>query len=110
MRKLVFTELQTPTEYSYTWSVFREGALSFAQTLLALEVPPRSRICFMGHNSPEHFMALMGCILADCIFTEVYATNGPQACLQQIAHCGAGVIVCDSYERYREKFEGVISG
>lgn len=79
MRKLVVKGEQ-PIEYSYDWEVFREGAFGIAQTLIALDLEERSRVCFMGHNSPEHFMALMGCILANCIFTEVYATNGTGAC------------------------------
>ena len=82
MRKLVLSDKgETPVEYSYDWRVFREGAFGIAQTLVALDVQERSRVCFMGHNSPEHFMSLMGSILANCIVTEIYATNGPQACL-----------------------------
>lgn len=51
--------------------------MQFAKTLVELGLPERARVCFIGHNSPEHFMALMGTILANCIFTEVYLTNGP---------------------------------
>lgn len=56
--------------------------MGVAKTLITLNIPERARVCIMGHNSPEHFMALMGSIMANCIFTEVYLTNGPQACLQ----------------------------
>jgi long-subunit acyl-CoA synthetase (AMP-forming) len=105
MRKLVFSDKgEKPIEYSYDWDVFYQGTFGIAQTLIALEMPERARVCFMGHNSPEHFMTLMGTVLTNCIFTEVYNTNGPQACLQQIIHSKAEVIVCDTYLRYKEKF------
>ena len=52
----------------------------FAKALHMLGVEERSRVCFMGYNSPEHFIAIMGTILSNCIFTEVYLTNGPAAC------------------------------
>lgn len=61
----------------------------------------------MGHNSPEHFMSLMGTILSNCVFTEVYITNGPEACAQQIKHSEAQVIVCDTMRRYNEKIAPV---
>lgn len=61
----------------------------------------------MGHNSPEHFMSLMGTILSNCVFTEVYITNGPEACAQQIQHSEAQVIVCDTMRRYHEKIAPV---
>ena len=45
-------------------------------------------------------MALMGTIHANCIFTEVYLTNGPDACQNQVIHSEAEVIVCDTLKRY----------
>lgn len=93
---LTFTENGQAMVKSYLWQHFFEGAMGFAKTLHALGVKEGSRICFMGHNSPEHFMALAGTILANCIFTEVYPTNGPAACAAQVTHSNAVVIVCDS--------------
>jgi acyl-CoA synthetase (AMP-forming)/AMP-acid ligase II len=87
----------------YTWLDFYTRALQFAKTLHVLGVSERSRICFMGHSSPEHFMSLMGTILSNCVFSEVYITNGPEACAQQVIHSQAQVVVCDTYERFREK-------
>lgn len=111
MRKLIFTpekgtpaSLSTPTIISISWQMFYERAFQFAKALHALGVPERARVCFLGPNSPEHFMALMGTILANCIFTEIYITNGPQACATQIQHSQSQVIVCDTRKRYEERF------
>ena len=49
-------------------------------------------------------MALMGTLLYNCVFTEVYITNGPDACALQVQHSESQVIVCDTMKRYREKF------
>jgi len=43
----------------------------------------------MGYNSPEHFMSIMGVILSNCIFSEIYLTTGPEACATQILHSNA---------------------
>lgn len=82
------------------WLQFYDRSIQIAKTLHALGIEERSRVCFMGHNSPEHFMAIMGTILSNCIFTEVYITNGPDACVNQVIHSQAQVIVCDTYQRF----------
>ena len=74
--------------------------MQLAKTLHILGVPERSRVCILGYNSPEHFMSIMGTILSNCIFTEVYLTNGPEACAQQVLHSDAQIIICDTFKRY----------
>ena len=69
---------------TYTWQQFFESTLNFAKALHALGVPERTCVNIMGHNSPEHFIALMGSISANCIVSEIYTTNGPEACLYQL--------------------------
>jgi long-subunit acyl-CoA synthetase (AMP-forming) len=54
----------------------------FAKTLHHLGIKERTTISIMGYNSPEHFIAIMGSFLANCIITEIYITNGPDACHQ----------------------------
>jgi len=52
----------------------------FAKTLHHLGIKDRTAISIMGYNSPEHFIAMMGTFLANCIITEIYITNGSEAC------------------------------
>lgn len=81
MRKLTLKKANdAPDVQTYTWLEFYERSVQFAKALHILNVPERARVCFMGYNSPEHFMALMGTLLSNCVFTEVYITNGPEAC------------------------------
>ncbi len=91
----------------YTWREFYDRAMQVAKALHVLGVPERSTVCLMGHNSPEHFMSVLGAVLANCVFTEVYLTNGPAACAKQVLHSQAQVIICDTYKRYSEKFAPV---
>lgn len=66
----------------YTWSNFFLQSLAFAKALVACGIPQRSIVTIQGLNSPEHFMAVMGTICADCIFSDQHMTSSPQACLQ----------------------------
>lgn len=66
----------------YTWSNFFLQSLAFSKALVASGVPQRSIVTIQGLNSPEHFMAVMGTICANCIFSDQHMTSSPQACLQ----------------------------
>ena len=46
----------------------------------------------------------MGILLANCVFTDVYVTNGSDACLLQAQHSKSKLIVIDTHQRYLEKF------
>ena len=51
----------------------------------------------------------MGTILANCVFTEIYLTNGPEACAKQVMHSRASVIVCDTRQRFNDKFQPLMT-
>ena len=55
--------------------------MAFAKGLIALGVPARSIVLLQGYNSPEHFAALIGSTLANCISCDIYLTNSPEICL-----------------------------
>jgi long-subunit acyl-CoA synthetase (AMP-forming) len=76
----------------------------FAKALHKLHVKERTAVAFLGYNSPEHFIAMMGTFLANCIISEIYITNGPEACFKQVVHSKAKVIVCDTMKRFVERF------
>lgn len=88
----------------YTWSNFFLQSLAFSKALVASGVPQRSIVTIQGLNSPEHFMAVMGTICANCIFSDQHMTSSPQACLQQMKHSGSKIIVCESWQTLKEKY------
>ena len=55
-------------------------------------------------NSPEHIASIMGTVLSNCIFTDIYMTNRPAVCLKQVEETQAKIIVCDTYKRLKESF------
>ena len=67
----------------YTWQNYFEMAMSFAKTLITLDIPERSTIIIQGENTPEHLACLMGTILANCIATEIYPNNSHDSCVWQ---------------------------
>ena len=58
----------------------------------------------MGINSPEHFMAIMGTVMNNCIFSELYRTNSASACLEQLEYSKSNLIVCDTWQTLQDKF------
>jgi long-subunit acyl-CoA synthetase (AMP-forming) len=78
--------------------------MAFAKTLHALNVPERSVVLIQGTNSPEHFAVMAGTVLANCIYTDIYATNSQDVCMHQAEFTEASVIVCDTFKRLKEKF------
>ena len=65
----------------YTWSDFFQQSVAFAKSLLAIGIPERTCVTILGINTPEHFMAVMGIVSANCIFSDQYVTNSADACL-----------------------------
>ena len=54
----------------YNWSQFFQQSLAFSKSLVFCGIKERSCITIQGFNSPEHFMAIMGTICANCIFSD----------------------------------------
>ena len=57
-----------------------------------------------GVNSPEHIVSIMGSVLSNCIFADIYMTNNPQVCLNQASETKAKILVCDTYKRLKLSF------
>jgi len=66
---------------TYTWKNYFEMAMAFAKALVSLGVPERSTVLIQGDNTPEHMAAMMGTILANCVFSDIYPTNSAEMCL-----------------------------
>ena len=58
--------------------------MHFAKALVYLDVPERSCVTLQGMNSPEHLASIMGTVLANGIFTDVYVTQNPEVCVRQV--------------------------
>jgi len=67
-------------------------------------IPERSVCLVQGMNTPEHMSCIMGTVLANCVFSDIYPTNSSDVCLYQVKHSQAKVICCDSYARLKAKF------
>ena len=52
----------------------------------------------IGHNSPEWVVAFMGTLTNDCVCSGIYTTNNAEACVYQVDHSEAEVVVMDSIE------------
>jgi hypothetical protein len=57
-----------------------------------------------GANTPEHFTAIAGSLLANCIYTDIYPTNSQDVSIYQASLTEARVLVIDTYKRLKEKF------
>ena len=57
-------------------------SMSFAKALAYLNISERSIVTIQGVNSPEHLASVMGTVLGNCIFTDIYLTNSPELCLK----------------------------
>lgn len=79
-------------------------SMHFAKALVVLGVAERSCITIQGMNSPEHLASIMGSLLANCIFTDIYMTNSADLCLKQVKETKSKVIVCDTYKRLKTSF------
>ncbi len=68
----------------------------FAKALSSLGVTERSSVAVMGFNSAQWFMAFMGTILYRCVVTGIYTTNSDDACMYQVDHSEAEIIVVET--------------
>ena len=78
--------------------------MHFAKALVYLGVPERSCVTLQGMNSPEHLASIMGAVLSNCIFSDIYMTNNPDMCLKQVRETKTKVIICDTYKRLKATF------
>jgi long-subunit acyl-CoA synthetase (AMP-forming) len=78
--------------------------MHFAKALVGLGIEERSVVLIQGANTPEHMACIMGTILANGVFCDIYQTNSPSVCLYQVRHAQAKVIICDTYARLKAKF------
>ena len=80
----------------WTWNQYKQEALRFAKACQQLQVRERASVAIMGVNSPEWAIAFIGGILNNNLSTGIYKTNSPDACLYQVQHSEAELVVVES--------------
>jgi len=84
--------------FTWTWNQYNLEAFQFAKALSKLNVRERSAVAIMGFNSPEWVIGFAGSILYNCVCTGIYATNAAEACIYQVDHSEAEVILVETNE------------
>lgn len=75
--------------------------MQFSKALAHLNVSSRAAVALMAFNAPEWIMTMLGAINYNAVITGIYITNTPDACLYQVNHAKAEVVVCDSIEKLK---------
>ena len=86
---------------SWTWGDFNDQSMKFAKAIHSLKVTEKSAVAIMGFNSPERLFSCMGAIFNNCVFTGIYITNTPEACLYQADHSEAEIICVETLDHLK---------
>ena len=89
-----------------TWTEYDHGASCFAKTLVHNNLQKRDRVCIVGSNHPQWFVANMGTILAGCVPVGIYPTNSKETSVYIVNHSKAKVVVCGGMA-FLNKFKNV---
>jgi long-subunit acyl-CoA synthetase (AMP-forming) len=65
----------------YTWREYLNEIEMFARAMIKIGVRERKSVNIMGSNAPEWAISFIGAVIANCVSSGVYITNGPEACL-----------------------------
>ncbi|XP_077571558.1 long-chain-fatty-acid--CoA ligase ACSBG2-like [Stigmatopora nigra] len=79
-----------------TWTRYYELCRAAAKSFIKLGLERYHAVGILGFNSPEWFIADLGCILAGGLATGIYTTNKPEACRDVAANSKANVIVVEN--------------
>uniref|UniRef100_A0A667Y1J4 long-chain-fatty-acid--CoA ligase n=1 Tax=Myripristis murdjan TaxID=586833 RepID=A0A667Y1J4_9TELE len=82
-----------------TWRQYYEQCRAAAKSFLKLGLERYHGVGILGFNSPEWFIADIGCILAGGLAAGVYTTNSPEACQYVAANCEANVLVVENHKQ-----------
>lgn len=92
-----------PTEWQYwTYTDYYKDCLAFAKSLLSLNVGRYKIINIIGFNSPEWFIASIGCMFVGCIASGVYTSNTSDACQYILEHSKGEILVCEDNKQLKK--------
>lgn len=78
-----------------SWRQYYEQCRAAAKSFLKLGLERYRGVGILGFNSPEWFIADIGCIFAGGLATGIYTTNSPEACRYVADSCEANVMVVE---------------
>uniref|UniRef100_A0A9J8CJQ8 long-chain-fatty-acid--CoA ligase n=1 Tax=Cyprinus carpio carpio TaxID=630221 RepID=A0A9J8CJQ8_CYPCA len=84
------------TWVTLTYKEYYQHARAAARSFLKLGLERFHGVGILGFNSPEWFIADVGCILAGGLATGIYTTNSPEACQYVAGNCEANVLVVEN--------------
>ncbi|XP_076006972.1 long-chain-fatty-acid--CoA ligase ACSBG2-like [Genypterus blacodes] len=84
---------------SLTWRQYYQQCRAAAKSFLKLGLERYHGVGILGFNSPEWFIADIGCILAGGLAAGIYTTNSPEACQYVAAHCEANILVVENQKQ-----------
>ncbi|KAK7173629.1 hypothetical protein R3I93_003449 [Phoxinus phoxinus] len=79
-----------------TYKEYYQHSRAAAKSFLKLGLERFHGVGILGFNSPEWFIADVGCILAGGLATGIYTTNSPEACQYVADNCAANVLVVEN--------------
>ncbi|XP_073688870.1 long-chain-fatty-acid--CoA ligase ACSBG2-like [Garra rufa] len=79
-----------------TYKEYYQQTRAAAKSFLKLGLERFHGVGILGFNSPEWFIADIGCILAGGLATGIYTTNSPEACQYVAENCEANVLVVEN--------------
>ncbi|CAL8248139.1 unnamed protein product [Merluccius merluccius] len=82
-----------------TWRQHYQQCRAAAKSFLKLGLERYHGVGILGFNSPEWFIADVGCILAGGLATGIYTTNSAEACQYVAANCEANVLVVENHKQ-----------
>ncbi|XP_072289099.1 long-chain-fatty-acid--CoA ligase ACSBG2-like [Eucyclogobius newberryi] len=78
-----------------TYRQYYEQCRAAAKSFLKLGLERFHGVGLLGFNTPEWFIANIGCIFAGGLAAGIYTTNSPEACQYVAANCEANVLVVE---------------
>ena len=99
-RNCMFVE-RDGKKIAMTWNEYNQDVMHFAKALNHLGVTEKSAVAIMGFNSPEWVIACNGAVLNNNVFTGIYITNAPDACLYQTTHSSAEVVCVETADHLK---------
>ncbi|XP_074526461.1 long-chain-fatty-acid--CoA ligase ACSBG2-like [Halichoeres trimaculatus] len=82
-----------------TWKDYYGQCRAAAKSFLKLGLERYHGVGILGFNSPEWFIADIGCIFAGGLATGIYTTNSPEACQFVAANSKANVLVVENQKQ-----------
>lgn len=84
---------------SLSWREYYSQCRGAAKSFLKLGLERYHGVGILGFNSPEWFIADVGCILAGGLAAGIYTTNSAEACQYVADNCEANVLVVENHKQ-----------